>query len=273
MSLARGVVDSGVFTPIVLNAVSQEQSAIIIISGTYGGVAVSFQGSLDDGTTWFAIGAARMDNGGLESSRVLSANETASWVLPVMDIPKIRVNPTAWTSGSASVVIFGSTEPAPFFGSSAAGDVSAIATDVSAIATDMNTVAAWDESGRAKVNPIVGQAGIEAGAGAVTVKTVRTAISTDANRIVQGGLIKPISVTKTRPADTNAYAAKDVINESTTAGTVWTFASAARANGLSGDVIGAILLTDQGTNTASYRLHLYTVAPTAINDNSPNAHV
>jgi len=43
----------------------------------------------------------------------------------------------------------------------------------------------WDESDRAKVNPIVGQAGVQGGAGAVTALTQRVAFATDAN-VVQG---------------------------------------------------------------------------------------
>jgi len=39
----------------------------------------------------------------------------------------------------------------------------------------------WDESDRAKVNPIVGQAGVQGGAGAVSATTQRVALATDAN--------------------------------------------------------------------------------------------
>lgn len=41
----------------------------------------------------------------------------------------------------------------------------------------------WDETDRAKVNPIVGQAGVEGGAGASTALTQRVAIATDANAV------------------------------------------------------------------------------------------
>lgn len=86
-------------------------------------------------------------------------------------------------------------------------------------------------------------------------------------RVASGGAKTRVSVEKTRPADTNAYAAKDAISESTSAGTVWTFTSIARAAGGSGYIVKANLQTDQTTNTESFRLHLFNAAPTAINDN------
>lgn len=71
----------------------------------------------------------------------------------------------------------------------------------------------------------------------------------------------------TRPADTIGYAAQDVVSNSTTAPVVLTFAGAGRANGGSGLVLSARHLKSS-TTLASYRLHLYRVAPTAINDNA-----
>jgi hypothetical protein len=47
------------------------------------------------------------------------------------------------------------------------------------IKTSVEIIDDWDESDRVKVNPIVGQAGIQGGSGAVTALTTRTTISTD----------------------------------------------------------------------------------------------
>lgn len=49
----------------------------------------------------------------------------------------------------------------------------------------------WDESDRAKVNPIVGQAGVQGGAGASTALTQRVAIATDANAVSVASLPLP----------------------------------------------------------------------------------
>jgi hypothetical protein len=77
------------------------------------------------------------------------------------------------------------------------------------------------------------------------------------------------SATVTRPADTTAYAAKDVI--STAVGAVIEFTGMARAVGGTGTIVKARLMTNQSTNVASYRLHLFHTSPTAIADNAQYA--
>lgn len=55
--------------------------------------------------------------------------------------------------------------------------------NLAAIAASASVLDDWDESDRAKVNPIVGQVGVQGGAGAVTALTQRIAIATDANDV------------------------------------------------------------------------------------------
>ena len=76
-----------------------------------------------------------------------------------------------------------------------------------------------------------------------------------------------VGVDFTRPADTTAYAAKDVVGPAVTANL--TFANVARVNGGSGIITKARVVTSQSANVASYRLYLYHTAPVAIADNSP----
>lgn len=83
-----------------------------------------------------------------------------------------------------------------------------------------------------------------------------------------GGHIAVAADEFTRPADTNAYAAKDAVADSDSAPTALNFADVARANGGTGYITKAQLLTSQTTNTARYRLHLYTESITAVNDNA-----
>jgi hypothetical protein len=83
-----------------------------------------------------------------------------------------------------------------------------------------------------------------------------------------GGSMAYVGVTLTRPADTTAYAAKDAVSNSTSAPTVLTFTDLARVNAGSGYIVKARLMTNQSTNTARFRLHLFHTAPTAINDNA-----
>lgn len=84
-----------------------------------------------------------------------------------------------------------------------------------------------------------------------------------------GKKITNVTAEYTRPADANAYAALDVYSNSTSAPAVLTFTSIARISGGSGRIMKAIAYTDQKTNTARFKLHLYNTSPTAINDNSP----
>lgn len=78
------------------------------------------------------------------------------------------------------------------------------------------------------------------------------------------------SATKTRPNDTNAYAAGDVIAESASAGTVWTFLNAGPSGGRI-EIIGASIEIDVSAVPSGmdyFRVHIYDDAPTAINDNA-----
>jgi hypothetical protein len=77
------------------------------------------------------------------------------------------------------------------------------------------------------------------------------------------------SATVTRPADTAPYVARDVI--STAVGAAIEFSGMARAVGGTGTIVKARLMTNQSTNTAQYRLHLFHTAPTAIADNAQYA--
>lgn len=54
-----------------------------------------------------------------------------------------------------------------------------ILTGITAIQTAVQIMDDWDESDRAKVNPIVGQAGVQAGAGAVSANTQRVTLASD----------------------------------------------------------------------------------------------
>lgn len=87
-------------------------------------------------------------------------------------------------------------------------------------------------------------------------------------RVEAGGVPFDVSVEKTRPADTNAYAADDCINESASAGTVWTFA-VARTSGGGGTIQHAIVESDDITDLSAVELDLYNVSPAVVvNDNA-----
>lgn len=78
------------------------------------------------------------------------------------------------------------------------------------------------------------------------------------------------SQSKTRPNDTTAYAAGDVVNESASAGTSWQFTSAGPSGGriLITAVWIEIDVSSAWSGLGTFRLHLYDSDPGAINDNA-----
>ncbi len=128
-----------------------------------------------------------------------------------------------------------------------------------------------DENGAISAGISFTPTGPEAGADSTSVVPATDALfilgASEAHIGETGGKLTAVSATFTRPADTTAYAALDVVGAAVTANI--SFADAARVNAGSGYVAKARLMTDQSTNVARYRLHLYHTAPTAIADNAP----
>lgn len=145
-------------------------------------------------------------------------------------------------------------------------------------ATSLAILDDWDESDRAKTNPIVGQAGIAGGSGTVGATTVRVTLATDvalptgSNTIgaVLGSFVT-VSTDITRPADTNAYATNDALSDSTSAPTSggFTFTNAARISGGAGLITDAIITTAADASTLLQgEIWLFNQAVTNINDNA-----
>lgn len=85
------------------------------------------------------------------------------------------------TDGTINVKTTSSTLPS---GAATAANQSTQITAEQAIQTSVQIIDDWDESDRAKVNPIVGQAGIAAGAGAVGATVPRTTLASDDPAVV-----------------------------------------------------------------------------------------
>lgn len=83
-----------------------------------------------------------------------------------------------------------------------------------------------------------------------------------------GGNTGIVVATFSRPANGTNYSDGDVVG--TSPATVLQFSNAARINAGSGYITKARIVTSQATNQAAYRLHIYSVAPTAIADNAVN---
>lgn len=82
-----------------------------------------------------------------------------------------------------------------------------------------------------------------------------------------------VSVTKALAAAGN-YAADDVLSESASTGTAWTFSSVVRDNGDSGSIVKAIALLETTALTPGLTLFLFSATPTsALDDNAANTAV
>lgn len=86
---------------------------------------------------------------------------------------------------------------------------------------------------------------------------------------VAGNMTTITAPEMTRPSDTNAYTAGDVVGDSTTTITLLAFANFARVNNGSGYIVGARLVTDKKSITPRIRVHLFKVTnPTLGGDNA-----
>lgn len=83
-----------------------------------------------------------------------------------------------------------------------------------------------------------------------------------------GGRTVRVAATFARPGDSAPYGALDTVSTSTSAPVVITFSGMARINAGSGYITKARIMTDQKTNSARFRLHLFHTAPTLTNDNA-----
>ncbi|MDD5249637.1 MAG: hypothetical protein PHY45_11660 [Rhodocyclaceae bacterium] len=87
------------------------------ISGTYAGVNLAFEVSMDGGVLWFPILSLRSDKTALESTTGALTNTARAWVCDVNGFTAFRVRATAYTSGTCAVLLApctGAMEPDPY---------------------------------------------------------------------------------------------------------------------------------------------------------------
>jgi hypothetical protein len=126
------------------------------------------------------------------------------YLVPTAGLSQLRCRISAWTSGDITAIGRGVTSPGALFVSATGGSGSSVAvttvggqtpsygagavdagTQRETLASNDPAVVAlqimddWDESDRAKVNPIVGQAGVQGGSGGVSALTQRVVLATD----------------------------------------------------------------------------------------------
>lgn len=88
--------------------ISRAGNITVGIIGTYAGVSIIFEASPDGGpTNWYPVGLSREDTGGNEggSAFALPSNTTRIWTTGSPGFTHFRVRATAFTSGTATVII------------------------------------------------------------------------------------------------------------------------------------------------------------------------
>lgn len=88
--------------------------------------------------------------------------------------------------------------------------------------------------------------------------------------IAGGNALAVRSASKTRPNDTNAYAAGDVINESTSAGTVITFSNVVKTPGGTG-TLARVVIDDSANVSTKLQCELWLFHTTITSDNDNGA--
>lgn len=97
--------------------VTKASNVMMYCTGTFAGVNCAFEGSIDNGATWFSVQAVRSNSNTVETTTgVLAAAPAYAWEMSVNAYTNVRVRATAWTSGTQVWRILPgayATEPAP----------------------------------------------------------------------------------------------------------------------------------------------------------------
>jgi hypothetical protein len=82
-------------------------TVLITVSGTYAGVAFNFEGTPDGTfTPAFLLNASQLDAASIVTATgALPSNTTRAWLVDAAGMTKIRLNATAWTSGTANITV------------------------------------------------------------------------------------------------------------------------------------------------------------------------
>jgi hypothetical protein len=139
--------------------VTRQSNVAIYYTGTFAGINLTFEASVDGGTNWFAVAAVRTNSATVElTTGVLSAAPAYAHEVSVNAYTNFRVRSTAWTSGTMTVTMDpGSfaTEPSPVVQIAAAqtlGTVTTVSTvtNVATIGTSVTPGTAAANLGKAE---------------------------------------------------------------------------------------------------------------------------
>lgn len=110
--------------------------AYVQFSGTYAGVTVNFEGTVDGGTTWVPIMGYPVSVAGVgANSVVLTTNQQVQYYLLVGACQQTRIRVSAYTSGTAVVGVLTVLDADPIQATSVAGGSTAVSNFSAAAAT------------------------------------------------------------------------------------------------------------------------------------------
>jgi hypothetical protein len=225
----------------------------IMAGGGSGGTSAADDADFTDGTT---AGTPAM---GVYESTPTTVTDGDLGVVGITEDRSLKVQPPSITSGAGAV---GATTPRMTLASDDPGValLGTIDSDTGNIATAVQIMDDWDESDRAKVNLIAGQAGVQGGAGTVSANTQRIALATDANavKITDGtDTLDVLDLTNSNPAAVAIVDGDGTQITSFGGGTQYTEDAAAAANPVGtalnlirADTLAGVTTTD-GDNVAA----------------------
>lgn len=131
--------------------VTKAANVVLHCTGTFSAVNVTFEASIDNGTTWFTVQAARSNANTVETtSGSLSAAPAYSWEISVNGYTHVRVRATAWTSGTQVwrfIPGLDAVDPTPAVASHAVTVTSGAITSTPATGTNYGLVTAATTNG------------------------------------------------------------------------------------------------------------------------------
>lgn len=118
-------------------------AVIITLSGTYAGLNFAFEGTTD-GSTYFSIQAERLNGKVLETTSGVLTNTSRSWRIYSAGLTQVKLTTSAFTSGTASIVMTDTHFAQPY--NDYGGGVEASALRVT-IANDSTGLVSVDDNG------------------------------------------------------------------------------------------------------------------------------
>lgn len=186
-------------TPYTFDNTSDYGNMIVDISGTWTGT-IGFVGTLDGSN--YDVPVVSTDYQTLDGQIPVDTSANGTFMFNISGLKGVRFSVTS--TGTANIKLaagkgnsiitaihaltfvkqsvgdtWAVSMASPPTGAATSANQTSQITQETAAATSLAIIDDWDESDRAKVNPIVGQAGVAAGAGVVGVTTQRTTLASD----------------------------------------------------------------------------------------------